>query len=104
MLKDFISLLSRQRRWLLVIVGLIALILIGAGDWFASGSLLEFSVFFVLPVSYSAWFLGRRAGLLASLISAATIMAISLNSPVHAINRRVANWNGLIDISDCRLK
>ena len=96
MLRDFISLLSRQRRWLLVMVGLIALLLIGIGDWFASGSLLEFSVFFVLPVSFSAWFLGRRAGLLGSLLSAAMIMAISLNSPVHAINRRVAYWNGLI--------
>src|SRR5919201_615488 len=95
-LKEFISLLNRQRRWLLVIVGLIALLLIGVGDWFASDSLLEFSVFFVLPVSYSAWFLGRRTGLFASLISAATIMAISLNSPVHAINRRFAYWNGLI--------
>ena len=96
MVKDFMSFLGRQRRWLLVMVGLIALLLIGIGDWFASGSLLEFSVFFVLPVSYSAWFLGRRAGLFASLISTATIMAISLNSPVHAINRRVAYWNGLI--------
>jgi diguanylate cyclase (GGDEF)-like protein len=96
MLKDFISFLGHQSRWLLVIAGLVALLLIGIGDWFATGSLLEFSVFFVLPVSYSAWFLGRRTGLLASMISAATIMAISLNSPLHAINRRVVFWNGLI--------
>jgi diguanylate cyclase (GGDEF)-like protein len=96
MLKDLISFLGRQHRWLLVLVGLIALILIGIGDWFASGSLLELSVFFVLPVSYAAWFLGRRAGLTASLVSAVMIMAISLNSLVHAINRRVAYWNGLI--------
>jgi diguanylate cyclase (GGDEF)-like protein len=96
MLKEFISFLGRQRRGLLAMIGLIALILIGVGDWFASGSLLEFSVFFVLPVSYSAWFLGRRVGLLASLISAVIIMAISVNSPMHAINHRVAYWNGLI--------
>jgi predicted signal transduction protein with EAL and GGDEF domain len=63
MLKDFISFLGWQRRWLLVMVGLVALTLIGIGDWFAGGSLLEFSVFF---------------------------------SPVHAINRPVAYWNGLI--------
>jgi diguanylate cyclase (GGDEF)-like protein len=96
MLKDLISFLGRQRRWLLVIVDLIALIVIGVGDWFASGSLLEFSVFFVLPVSYSAWFVDRRAGFLASLLSAVTVTVISLNSPVHAINRRLAYWNGLI--------
>jgi diguanylate cyclase (GGDEF)-like protein len=96
MLKHFISFLGRQPRWLLVTVGLVALMLVGVGDWFASGSLLEFSVFFVLPISYFAWFLDRRAGLLASLISTAIIMAISLNSPVHAINRRVSYWNGLI--------
>lgn len=96
MLKDFISFLGRQPRWLLVTVGLIALLLVGVGDWFAHGSLLEFSVFFVLPVSYFAWFLDRRAGLLASLISTTIIMASGLNSPMDAMNRAVAYWNGLI--------
>lgn len=96
MLRDFISLLGRQPKWLLVSIGLIALMLVGIGDWFASSSLLEFSVFFVLPVSYSAWFLDRRAALLTSLVSTAIIMANSLDSPIHAMNGRVAYWNGLV--------
>jgi len=94
--KDFISSLGRQPKWLLVSIGLIALMFVGVGDWFASSSLLEFSVFFVLPVSYSAWFLDRRAALLTSLVSTAIIMANSLNSPIHAMNGRVAYWNGLV--------
>ena len=96
MLNDLISFLGRQPRWLLVIGGLIALMLVAVGDWFASGGLLEFSVFFVLPVSYFAWFLDRRAGLLASLISTGMITAFSLNSPMDAMHHRVAYWNGLI--------
>ena len=94
--KDFISSLGRQPKWLLVSIGLIALMLVGVGDWFASSSLLEFSVFFVLPVSYSAWFLDRRAALLTSLVSTAIITANSLDSPIHAMNGRVAYWNGLV--------
>src|SRR3954451_13642544 len=96
MAQHFIVFLSNQPRWLLVTIGLIALILIGVGDWFASGNQLKFSVFFVLPVSYSACFLGRRSGFLASLASSATIMASNVNSPAHAINHRVAYWNGLV--------
>ena len=94
--QDFIVFLSNQRKSLLVVIGLVALMLIGVGDWFASGSLLEFSVFFVLPVSYFAWFLDRRAGLVVSVLSAASIIIINLKSPVHIINNRAAYWNGLI--------
>ena len=94
--KDFISPIGRQPKWLLVSIGLIALMLVSLGDRFASSSLLEFSVFFVLPVSYSAWFLDRRAALLTSLASTAIITANSLDSPIHAMNGRVAYWNGLV--------
>jgi hypothetical protein len=94
--QDFFVFLANQRKWVLVAIGVIALTLIGAGDWFASGNLLEFSVFFVLPVSYFAWFLGRRSGFVVSLVSSAIIVATSSNSPVHAINHRVVYWNGLV--------
>jgi diguanylate cyclase (GGDEF)-like protein len=94
--RNFIIFLTNQRKSLLVTMGLIALVLIGVGDWFGSGNLLEFSVFFVLPVSYFAWFLGRRFALVVSLGSSVIIMAASLNSPLHAIDPHAAYWNGLI--------
>ena len=96
MRQDFISFLGNQRRSVLVMVGVLASILIGVGDYFASATLLEFSVFFVLPVSYFTWFLGRRTGLLVTIFSAAIILVVNLNSPVHEINHRIAYWNALV--------
>ncbi len=51
----------------LLALGLIAMALVGLGDYFATTQLLEFSVFFLLPVAFFTWFVSRRAGLLASL-------------------------------------
>jgi diguanylate cyclase (GGDEF)-like protein len=94
--QDFFVFLANQRKWLVVAIGVIALTLIGAGDWFASGNLLEFFRILCLPVSYFAWFLGRRSGFVVSLVSSGIIVATSSNSPVHAINHRIVYWNGLV--------
>jgi diguanylate cyclase (GGDEF)-like protein len=93
---DLSAFLGNQRKSILVTLGLLALVLIGVGDYFASGKLLEFSVFFVLPISFFAWFLSRRAGLLASFFTATIILGVNLNSPVREINGRVAYWNALV--------
>jgi diguanylate cyclase (GGDEF)-like protein len=93
---DLLAFLGNQRKSVLIVFGLIALLLIGVGDYLASAKLLEFSVFFVLPISFFTWFLSRRAGVFASAIGAAIIVGVNRNSPVHEMNSRVAYWNGLI--------
>jgi diguanylate cyclase (GGDEF)-like protein len=93
---DLNTFLGTQRNLALITVGLLVLILMGVGDYFASAKLLEFSVFFVLPISFFAWFLSRRTGLLASFFTSLIILGINLNSPVHEINGRVAYWNALV--------
>jgi diguanylate cyclase (GGDEF)-like protein len=93
---DITSFLGNQSKTVLVLCGLLALVLLGLGDYLATAKLLEFSVFFALPVSFCAWFLSRRTGIVASVISAAIVMGIDLSSPVHEINGTVAYWNALI--------
>lgn len=93
---DIISFLSKQRKSVLITFGVLALVLLGVGDYFATAKLLEFSVFFALPISFFAWFLSCRTGVVASVISAVIIMGVNLSSPVHEINRRVAYWNALV--------
>lgn len=93
---DITAFLNNRRKAVLVIFGLLALVLLGLGDYLATAKLLEFSVFFAFPVSFFAWFLSRRTGMVASVISAAIIMGVDLSSPVHEINGRVAYWNALI--------
>jgi len=93
---DFISILANQPKWVLLGIGTVALILIGVGDYFASNRLLEFSVFFVLPVSFLTWFVDQRAGLAGSACSAGIILIGALNSPRQTLGHQVAYWNSLI--------
>ena len=93
---DFITFLANQPKWVLLGIGSVALILIGVGDYFASNKLLEFSVFFVLPVSFLTWFVDQRAGLGGAACSAGIILTSALNSPRQALDHQVAYWNSLI--------
>jgi diguanylate cyclase (GGDEF)-like protein len=93
---DFIVFLANQSKWVLSGMAVVALILIGVGDYFASAKLLEFSVFFVLPVSFLTWFVDRKAALAASVCGAGIILIIDLNSPLQRIEGHAAYWNSLV--------
>lgn len=58
----------------------------------ASSSLLEFSVFFIIPVAYFTWFIHRKAGAMASAVSAAVTLWANIASPVHIDHPAVAYW------------
>jgi len=58
--------------------------------------LLEFSVFFLLPVSFFTWFVNRKAVFIVSAAGAAIILGINLASPTHAAHPRVGYWNALV--------
>jgi diguanylate cyclase (GGDEF)-like protein len=86
----------KQTKPVLLALGSLAMVLVGVGDYFATSKLVEFSVFFLLPISFFTWFLSRSAGLLASLISGGVILAVNLNSPMDVIDNQIAYWNALV--------
>jgi diguanylate cyclase (GGDEF)-like protein len=93
---DVSEFLSKRRKLSLVALGTLALVLVGTADYFAVGQLLEFSVFFLLPVSFFTWFVNRKAGFILSAAGAAIILGINLASPNHAAHPRVGYWNALV--------
>ncbi len=56
-------------KWLLAVLACGGVVLLGALDW-RTGHELNFFVFYFLPVSAAAWFLGLRAAVALSLLSA----------------------------------
>jgi GGDEF domain-containing protein len=88
--------ISKQRGPVQISLGTILLVLVGTGDYFASSSLLEFSVFFIIPVAFFTWFANRKAGIGASAASAAITMWANAASPLHRVHPGVAYWNALI--------
>lgn len=88
--------ISKQRQSAVVVVGSLLLVLVGIGAYFAIGQFLEFSVFFIIPISFFTWFVGRRAGLIASVVSAVFTLAANLKSPMHIAHPHIAYWNALV--------
>ncbi|HXJ89083.1 MAG TPA: GGDEF domain-containing protein [Candidatus Binatia bacterium] len=80
----------------LLALGLFAMALVGLGDSLATTQLLEFSVFFLLPVAFFTWFVSRRAGLLASLGSGVIIAGVNSSSPTYVLHGQIAYWNAVV--------
>ena len=59
--------LEKQPKPLLFILGILLLAFVAAGDYLTQG--LEFSPFYLVPVSFFSWFIGRRTGILAASLS-----------------------------------
>lgn len=91
-----VEVIGKQGRAVQVSLGSILLLLVGTGALFASSSLLEFSVFFIIPVAYFTWFIQRKAGIMASAVSAAGTLWANTASPLHTNHPGVAYWNALI--------
>jgi diguanylate cyclase (GGDEF)-like protein len=91
-----VEVIGKQSRAVQLSLGSILLLLVGSGALFASSSLLEFSVFFIIPVAYFTWFIHRKAGTIASAVSAAGALWANTASPLHTSHPGVAYWNALI--------
>src|SRR5438105_15519462 len=89
------GLLAKQRWPILIALGAVLMVLVGVGDYFASSALSEFSVFFLIPVSFFTWYITRSAGVFASIASAALTLAANLASRAHRVHPSGAYWNAL---------
>lgn len=75
----------------IAIVCLMVMGLIGGADYL-SGQEISVSVFYLIPIAISAWYCGHRAGIIFSILSAATWMFLDLaNGSYH--NPVAPYWN-----------
>jgi GGDEF domain-containing protein len=88
--------IAKERKTVQVSMGALLLVLIGIGDYFASSSFLEFSVFFIIPVAFFTGIINRKAGIAVSSASAAIILWANVASPPHIAHPGIAYWNALI--------
>jgi diguanylate cyclase (GGDEF)-like protein len=77
----------------LIVLGTFWLIAVSAADYFTHFTyLLEFSPFYLVPVSFFSWFIGRRSGVAVAVASVAVGFMIRFRDASIA----VAYWNALI--------
>ncbi|MGW8249153.1 MAG: hypothetical protein ACWGO1_00795, partial [Anaerolineales bacterium] len=73
-----VKFLEKQSKETILLISLELIILLGMLDY-ATGYEISFSLFYLIPVSLAAWFVGRRPGLLISTASAliSTLFALT---------------------------
>jgi len=87
--------LGRWSRPTLILVGLVALILIGFIDYL-TGFEIMFSVFYLLEVGLAAWYVGKGFGLVMSMLSVFVWIGGDMAAGAHYSNPLVPVWNALI--------
>jgi sigma-B regulation protein RsbU (phosphoserine phosphatase) len=90
--RKLVDFLRRQPKGALVAAGLVAIGLLAVLDYDAPLE-LSFLVFYVGPVLFLLWFVGRWAGLLGSFVSAAYWFWEDVLSPHAYANKASADWN-----------
>ena len=82
-----------QPKRLLVLMGAFLLILVASGDYLTHANLiLEFSPLYVIPVSFFAWFVGKRTGIFFAAVSVGLAFCIRLTH----LPRLTALWDALV--------
>ena len=76
-----------------MVLGSMWLIGVSLADYFTSSYyLLEFSPFYLVPVSFFSWFVGKRSGLAVAILS----VIIRVVIPLRNAPRPVVSWDALI--------
>lgn len=87
--------LSKQPKSSLVVLGLVSILLLGVIDYL-TGPEIAFSIFYLLPISLTAWLAGKRVGIAMSAAGATTwLIADLLAGPVYA-HSAIPYWNATV--------
>ncbi len=87
-----IDLLGRQSRGAVLAVCLALVVVLGVLDH-VTGPELDFSIFYLIPISLGAWCVGRDAALGASIASVFTLAVVEQLTPTAYSHPVFAVWN-----------
>ena len=87
--------LNQQSRGYVIALSVIGAILVGVIDY-VTGAEFVISIFYLVPIAFVAWLLGRRAGVAISILSAVLALASDLLVGLDYSVPAVPYWNAAI--------
>lgn len=78
-----------------VIIGYILVLLLGGADYI-SGNEISFSIFYLLPILFVAWFKGRKNGIAISVFAAAIWLAADILWSPQFSHPAIVYWNAIV--------
>jgi diguanylate cyclase (GGDEF)-like protein len=94
-MKNLLEDLAKKPKPFLFVIGLAFILLFGAVDYF-TGYEISLSIFYSLPISLVAWFVGRRWGIVLSAIGAATWLWVDVIVGHEYSHPLIAFWNAAV--------
>ncbi len=88
--------LSRQSKKSSLLLGILLALIVGVADYL-TGYELNFSIFYLIPVSLTAWNAGRQEGILTAGISAAFTVLANFMSGLRYSHPLILCWNFISD-------
>ncbi len=87
--------LSKRSKSSLIVLGIVFILLLGMTDYL-TGPELAFSIFYLLPISLTAWFVGERIGIVMSVAGATSwLVADLLAGPIYS-HPVIPYWNATV--------
>ncbi len=87
--------LNTSGKYPVIITGILLVALIGVLDFF-TGSEVSFSIFYLIPLTYISWNIGRNWGFVFAVLSAITWFVIDAGEAHDFSVYAVHYWNGLV--------
>jgi len=85
--------LEKQRTSVLLVVGAVLFVMVAIGDYLThTNFVVEFAPFYLVPVTFFSWFMGKRAGVAVVLTS----IAISFFIRLRLVPAAIAYWDVLV--------
>lgn len=90
--------LAKRRNWIILTTGLVGVAIIGVLDY-ATGAELSFSLFYLIPVLYVAWFTDIGAAIAVSVASAISLGLANYVEVETFLSPLIHFWNILVRLS-----
>lgn len=95
---NFLTYLEKKSKLFCIVIGVALIGLIGFVD-FLTGYELAFSVFYVIPISLTTWFVGQRVGLVTSLVGAFVWVSADIAAGHPYSHPYIPIWNTIIRLA-----
>jgi len=93
--EKFLKYLNEQSRPRLTVFGFVLVGLIGITDYL-TGYELSFSIFYLLPISLTTWYVTKQVGIVMSVTSAVVWLMIDLLTGHLYLHPAIPYWNAIV--------
>lgn len=92
---NLLEFVDRQPKFLVVSIGIFLVLVVGFMDY-VTGLEISFAVFYLIPVSMMAWFVGSLSGILISIACAAVWFLADLFASASYSHPVIPYWNAMV--------